>query len=141
MKLLSITIEGNIYPLNIPPNTVATALVRKGDTAFLLMRLLTDADESVTAALTSVKSAHPEFPWVPVNHPYDKDPVVRTAAGEGGIHYFEMRKENGVWTALYTQRNEDFIRSQAEHDIGIAPPDTFMPASETLRALKELISS
>jgi hypothetical protein len=140
MKLLSITLDGYLYPLNIPVNTVAYALVQKGDRAFMLMRLLTDDDTSVADALASVKSAHPEFKWIAASHPYDKDPVVRSPSGEGGIHYFEMRRENGNWSAMYTQGNEEFIRSQAERDIGTAPPDTYMPASEVVRALKDLVA-
>lgn len=140
MKLISITLDGNVSSVNVPINTIAYAVAQKDDRAFMLMRLLTDKDVNANEAFASVQAVHPEFQWIRAIHQYEKDPIVRTSATEGGIHYFELRRMNGNWYAMYTQANEDFIRSQSQQDINVAPPDTYMPADERMRAVKELLT-
>jgi hypothetical protein len=136
MKLLPITIEKGIYSLNIPPMTVAHALLVGKERAFLILRLLAVGEATIEEAVNDARTKFPEFIWKLTNHPYQPTPKFRLPPGEPKTRYIEFAKVNGQWRVVMTEDNEEFLRSQSELGSVAANPGVVPSSGEVREAMK-----
>jgi hypothetical protein len=138
MKLLPITIGHHIYSLNVPPMTVAHALLINGERAFLTLRLMSVGEKNAAEALSDVKTKYPELNWQATDHKYAPSPTFRLPANEPNVRYIELLRTNGNWDVVSTDDNEDFLRAQSELGAVASGPAELAQGSDALAEIRAL---